>query len=332
MAQRRVQRLGITPTAEYGLAFQLATPAQAESMGYTDAWYADTGYPDTLALAAASAASTRSLRMGVAITSVYSRTAPTLAATAATLNQLLCGRFVLGLGSSSKPMVEGWHGQSFSRPVTRVKETTLALRQAFSGEKTDYEGDTVASKGYRQPATDVPIFLAGLRGRMLEAAAEYGDGVALNLWPNRALEKIVKHIGVGAERAGKGIADREVINRYQICITDDPAAARDKFRASFGAYFATGVYNNFLAWAGFEEEARQILEGFKARDRAAVGRAFSDELVNELALIGPAEYVVERLRDCGERGVDTHIFSTFAGYSREEYSQVVQDLAECWHR
>ena len=43
MAERKVQRLGITPTAAYGLEFQLATPAQAESLGYTDAWYADTG-------------------------------------------------------------------------------------------------------------------------------------------------------------------------------------------------------------------------------------------------------------------------------------------------
>ena len=332
MAERKVQRLGITPTAAYGLEFQLATPAQAESMGYNDAWYADTGYPDSFTLAAASAASTSRLRMGVAITSVYSRTAPTLASTAATLNKLLGGRFVLGLGSSSKPMVEGWHGQYFNRPVTRVEETTLVLRQAFSGKKTDYDGDTVASKGYRQPAADVPIFLAGLRGKMLEVAAEYGDGVVLNLWPDRALEKIIKHIGVGAEKAGKGIADREVINRYQICITDDPAAARDKFRAAFGAYFATGVYNDFLVWAGFEEEAGQILKAFKARDREAVARAFSDELVNELALIGPVEQVVERLRDCGERGVDTHIFSTFAGYSQQEYSKVVQDLAECWHR
>jgi alkanesulfonate monooxygenase SsuD/methylene tetrahydromethanopterin reductase-like flavin-dependent oxidoreductase (luciferase family) len=167
---------------------------------------------------------------------------------------------------------------------------------------------------------------------MLEAAAESGDGVVLNLWPNRALEKIMTHIGTGADNAGKDLADIEVINRYQICITDDPAAARDKFRAAFGAYFATGVYNDFLAWAGFEEEAGLILEGFKARDRRAVARAFSDELVNELALIGPVEHVVERLRDCGERGVDTHIFATFAGYSREEYSRVVQDLAECWHR
>ncbi len=333
MGERKPQRLGITPTGSYGLKFQLATPANSETMGYTDAWYADTGYPDPLTLAAAVAASTKTLRVGVAVTSVYARTPATLASTAATLSHLLDERFVLGLGSSSKPMVQDWHGQPFDKPLTRVKETTQILRQALSGEKTDFQGSTASSKGYRQPAQSVPIFLAGLRSKMLETAAEHGDGVVLNLWPDRALKKIMRHIGIGAQRAGKAPEDVEVINRYQICVSDDPAAARDKFRHAFGGYFATSVYNDFLAWAGFEEEAKNILNGWQARDKEAVAKAFTDELVDELALIGSVEHVVERLQDCGSRGIDTHIFSSaFAGYSQQEYSQVVRDLAERWHR
>jgi alkanesulfonate monooxygenase SsuD/methylene tetrahydromethanopterin reductase-like flavin-dependent oxidoreductase (luciferase family) len=229
-------------------------------------------------------------------------------------------------------MVQGWHGQPFDKPLTRVRETTQILRQVLAGEKTDFAGSTASSKGYRQPASDVPIFLAGLRSKMLETAAEYGDGVVLNLWPNRALEKIMGHISVGAERAGKALEDVEVINRHQICVTDDVAAGRDKFRAAFGGYFATSVYNDFLAWAGFEAEAKNILDAWKARDRDGVAKAFTDELVDELALIGPVEAVVERLRDCGSRGIDTHIFSTFAGYPKQEYDRVVKALAECWNR
>lgn len=332
MSERKSQRIAITPTQAYGLAHQLSAPAHAEDSGYTDAWYADTGYPDTLTLAATTGASTKNLRIGVAVNSVYARTPATLASTAATLNNLLGGRFVLGLGSSSAAMTEGWHGVPFDKPVTRVRETTQIIRQALSGEKTNYQGETVSSKGYRQEANDVPVFIAALRSKMIEVAAAYGDGVVLNLWPARALPKIMGHVTVGAKAANKELQDVEVINRYQICVTDDVEAARDKFRKSFGGYYSTSVYNNYLRWAGFEAEADNILEAWNRRDRAAVAAAFTDELINELALIGPVESVVERLKQFGEQGIDTHIISTFSGYSQQEYDQVIQAIADTWHK
>lgn len=332
MSERKAQRIAITPTQAYGLDHQLTAPARAEDSGYTDAWYADTGYPDTLTLAATTAASTKNLRVGVAVNSVYARTPATLASTAATLNNLLGGRFVLGIGSSSAAMTEGWHGVPFEKPVTRVRETTQIMRQALSGEKTDFQGDTVGSKGYRQAANDVPIFIAALRSKMIEVAAAYGDGVVLNLWPARALPKIMEHVAVGAKAANKNPSDVEVINRYQVCVTDDIDAGRDKFRNTFGGYYSTSVYNNYLRWAGFEAEADNILNAWNQRDRAAVAAAFTDELIDELALIGPVESVVERLKSFGEQGIDTHIMSTFWAYSQQEYDQVIQAIADCWNR
>lgn len=332
MSQRKHQRIAITPTQAYGLEHQLSAPAQAEDSGYTDAWYADTSYPDTLTLAATTGASTKNLRVGVAVNSVYARTPATLASTAATLNNLLGGRFVLGIGSSSAAMTEGWHGVPFEKPVTRVRETTRIMRQALSGEKTDFKGETVSSKGYRQAANDVPIFIAALRSKMIEVAAAYGDGVVLNLWPARALPKIMEHVAVGAKAANKDPNDVEVINRYQICASDDVDAARDKFRKSFGGYYATSVYNNYLRWAGFEAEADNILEAWNQRDRAAVAAAFTDELIDELALIGPVESIVERLKAFGEQGIDTHIVSTFSGHSQQEYDQLIQSIADHWNK
>lgn len=332
MSQRKPQRIGITPTQAYGLKHQLAAPALAEANGYTDAWYADTGYPDTLTLAATTAANTSKLRVGVAVNSVYARTPATLAATASTLDSLLGGRFVLGIGSSSAAMVEGWHGVPFEKPVTRVRETTEIIRQALSGDKTDFQGETVSSKGYKQEASEVPVFIAALRPKMIETAAAYGDGVVLNLWPKSALPKIMQHIRIGAEKTGKAPEDVEVINRYQICVTDDVDAARDKFRKSFGAYYATSVYNSYLIWSGFEEEAHNILEAWNRRDRAAVAAAFTDELIDELALIGSVGAVVERLRDFGENGIDTHILSTFSGYTQAEYDRVLVSIVNRWNR
>jgi probable F420-dependent oxidoreductase len=332
MSERKAQRIAITPTQAYGLRSQLSAPARAEDYGYTDAWFADTGYPDTLTLAATAGITTKTLRVGVAVNSVYARTPVTLASTAATLNKVLDGRFVLGIGSSSATMTEGWHGVSFEKPVTRVRETAQIIRQALSGEKTNFKGETVSSTGYRQPADGVPVFIAALRPKMIEVASSHGDGVVLNLWPARALPKIVEHIAIGAKAADKNANSVEVINRYQICVTDDVDAARDRFRAFFGGYYSTSVYNNYLRWSGFEGEANDIVEAWNKRDRAGVAASFTNELIDELALIGPVESIVERLKSFGEKGIDTRIVSIISGYSQQEYEQVLRDIAEVWHK
>ena len=79
----------------------LAQAVAAEKAGYDDLWFADTGFPDALTLAAAVAERTHKVRIGVAVTPIYTRTPAVLAATAATLSELSSGRFVLGLGTSS---------------------------------------------------------------------------------------------------------------------------------------------------------------------------------------------------------------------------------------
>ncbi len=156
------------------------------------------------------------MRLGIAVVPAYTRTPAVLANTAATINELASGRFILGLGSSSQAMMEGWHGVDFERPLTRVRETTELIRSMIAGEKSHFSGKTLRSHGYRQKPAEYPqkIYLAGLRPKMVEMAAAVGDGVLLNLLPQEALPRIMQHIAIGAEKAGKDPADVDVVCRY----------------------------------------------------------------------------------------------------------------------
>ncbi len=306
------QRTALTLPDPRGVEETIELAKWAEAEGYDDLWFADSSGLDALTTAAAVALNTERCRIGTAIIPVFSRTPAVLASTTHVLNKLSKGRFILGLGSSSQTMMENWHGQEFEKPVTRVKETTQLVKSMLLGEKTDFDGKTVSSHGYRQyplQEGEQLIYMAALRSRMLEAAAEFSDGVILNLFPKDALPKMMEHIRIGAERAGKKLEDIEIVCRHQVIVTDDKPAARDMVRAGFAPYYATPVYNAFLAWAGYEEVAKTIAEGWAAKDRAKTTGALDDALVDDIALIGSMEECQEKIRELGAGGITTHIIS-----------------------
>ncbi len=291
----------------------------AEENGIPDAWFSDSGAPDTLTQVAAVAHTTRDIRIGTAVTPVYTRSPSVLAASANVIGQLLPGRFIMGLGSSSQTIMTQFNGIPLDKPVTRVKETAQLVKEMLTGAKTDFDGDTLFSKGYRQAPLEnpPPVYLAALRPKMIEMAAEVGDGVIFNLWPKKALPKMMEHVAIGAKNAGKDPQDLEIVNRAMVLCTDDKEYGRNVFRAAFGPYYGTPVYNNFLAWAGYEAEAAGIAEGWAAKDRDKTAGSMSDEMIDEIAIIGNEDEVRRRIQEDADGGVDTHIIAPMAGKAED---------------
>ena len=305
------QRMAVTLPMSNRLEENIDLVQWAEANGYHDAWFSDAGSPDSLTMLAALGAHIHRMRVGCAVTPVYTRTPAVLAATANVLGQVYPGRFVMGLGSSSETIMTRFNGIPLETPLTRVKETAIIVRHMLSGERTNFDLDTLSSNGYRQAPIDSPppLYLAALRPKMIEMAAEYGDGVVFNLWPTKALPKMMEHVRIGAARAAKNWEDLEIVNRKVVLVTDDKQAAYDSFRAGYAPYFSNPVYNNFLQWCGYEEAARELLEGWANRDRARTAAAFSEELINDIALIGSVEEVQEGIRADAAGGIHTHIIS-----------------------
>ena len=309
------KRIAVTLPAGPRLTDTATRLSWAEEKGFSDAWFGDAGAPDSLTQIAALGQATSKIRIGVAVTPVYTRSPSVLAATANVIEQVIPGRFVLGIGSSSQTIMGQWNGIPLNKPLTRVKETAQLVKQMLAGKKTEFEGETQSSRGYRQMPLEnpPPIYIGCLRQNMIEMAAEIGEGVIFNLWPKGALPKMMGAVKRGAERAGKKWQDVEVVNRAMVLCTDDKEYGRNLFRAAFAPYYATPVYNKFLAWAGYEDAANTIKEGWAEKNRDKTSGALTDELIHEIAIIGTESEIRDRIQEDADGGIHTHIIAPLAG-------------------
>ena len=108
------------------------------------------------------------MRLGTAIANVFTRGPATLAMSAATVADLAPGRFILGIGAGSQPIVESWNGGRFALPATRVREMVQVVRAVLAGERVVFRGKALTVDGFRlvrPPAAPVPIYVAALRAR-----------------------------------------------------------------------------------------------------------------------------------------------------------------------
>ncbi|MCB0973683.1 MAG: LLM class F420-dependent oxidoreductase [Actinobacteria bacterium] len=279
---------------------------QCERWGYTEAWLAEVAGPDAFTVAGALAVTTTQ-RIGTAVVPIYNRTPMVLAMSAATLTQLSEGRFVLGLGTSSETIVSRWNGTPFARPLTRMRETMTSVKQILSGEKTSFEGETLAVDGYRMtlpvdPPT--PVYMAALNRKMLRLAGELADGVVLNMLAPQHVPQVKAEIAAGALAAGRNPDDIELVARIHIVHGLDRKTAGDVVRMVFGPYAAQSVYNRFFRWLGFVEEAEAIEAAWATGDRQGVAAGVSDELVSTMAVIGDTAQCKAALENYLDAGVD----------------------------
>ncbi len=289
----------------------------AETIGYRSIWLAEVAGPEAFVLATAVAMRTAAASVGVAVVPAFTRTPAVLAMAAGSVSQVLDGRaFRLGIGSSSETIVADWNGIGFHRPLARVRETVEAVRSGL-GERGEFQGETVAMHRFRNgspPVGPVPLYVAALGPKMLELAGSVADGVCLNLMPPQVAARQLELV-----RRGRHGSERDsttpfgVMARLQVAVTDTPDAVRDHAReVMLGPYLAQPVYNRFLAWMGYEEEAAAIASGWEARDRAAVHRAVHDRLVDDLIIVGTADRVRDRLDEYQAAGIREAAISVIA--------------------
>ncbi len=270
-----------------------------EDLGYRTGWLAEVAGPESMVAASAVAMATERMTVGVAVVPAFVRTPALLAMAAGSVSQALGGRpFRLGIGSSSDAIVAGWNGIPFERPLRRVRETVEAVRSGLTGDG-NYAGGEVSMTRFRTaapPAGPVESYVGALGPGMLRLAGQVGDGVCLNMMPPQIVPKQLAAVG-----AGEGFG---VMARLHVLVTDDPSAGRTMLRESIlGGYLAQPVYNNFLRWMGYEEEAEAIARGWANRDREAVHRAVHDDLVDDLAIVGDVARVRDRIDEYLDAGI-----------------------------
>lgn len=299
------------PLDGFTLAEHADLAREAEGLGYTDAWSFEVDGVDCFSPLAVVAAAT-TLRVGTAIANVFTRGPATLAMSAAGIAEIARGGFCLGIGAGSQPIVEGWNGGAFAKPLTRVRETALFLRQAFAGERVVFRGQTFAVDGFRlsRPlARPVPIHIAGLRPGMLRVAGEVGDGAIVNWLSADDVPKSVAVVREAARAAGRDPDAIEITARVLINV-DPPSPASDAaVRRHVTTYLNVPVYRAFQQWLGRTAALQPMWDAWSAGDRKAALAAVPEGVMNELIVRGSRDEIGAHVQRYLDAGVDTAFLS-----------------------
>ena len=290
----------------------------AESLGYDSVWMAEGHGGDQFATLAAVAARTERVALGTCISSVFVRSAPTIAMAAAVVDQISGGRFILGLGSSHKVQVEPEHGLPYAKPVTRVRETAEVVRRLLRDGRVSFQGETVQIEKYEfwfppfRPS--LPIYFAAVFPRMIGVCGEEADGVILTRTTLGVAAEARRHIAAGAAAAGRDPAEVDVTSLVPTAAADDPKDAFDALRPGVAMY--TGFfprYNRMAVEQGFGAEAAAIAEAWAQGDHEAATRAVSDAHIDSVCIVGTPERCRERIEAYRASGLDLPMIAPAAG-------------------
>jgi probable F420-dependent oxidoreductase len=295
------------PVDGFSLAELPDLAREAERLGYTDAWSYEADGLDCFTPLAVVATVSR-LRLGTAIANVYTRGPATLAMSAAALADLAPGRFCLGIGAGSQPIVEAWNGGRFALPATRVREMTRVLRAALGGERVVFHGRTLSVDGFRlgrPPAEPVPIYVAALRPGMLRVAGEVGDGVILNWLAAGDVPRAVALVREAAAGAGRDPDALEITARLLVNV-DPPGAESDiGVRRHVTAYLNVPVYRAYQEWLGRGDALGPMWQAWERGDRKAAVAAVPAAVMDDLILRGSMAEIRAHVRRYLDAGVDT---------------------------
>ncbi len=304
-------RLGVTlGLGSDSLAAEIDLCAALLDDGYTDVWTAEVGGADAFTPLAAVAGKAPAARLGTAIVPVFTRPPALLAMSAAALQNLSGGRFVLGLGTSSDIIVRNWMGGSFDRPVTRLRETVEVLRDLLAGKKVTHEGESFRLADYRlqlDPAAPTPIYLAALGPKACHLAGEVADGVIFFLKSPDGVRQGLEWVAEGARSAGRDPAELDCVIRVTVAMDEDADALRAVERRLITTYAMVDVYNRSLAAQGFQQEAETIVSAWKAGEREKASAAVSDRMLDELHITGDKETCRDKLQRFRTAGVKTPV-------------------------
>ena len=298
-------------------AFTLAEHAdlarEAEQWGYTDAWSFEADGLDAFSPLAVVGAAT-GLRLGTAIVNVYTRGPATLASCAAGIAEIAPGRFCLGIGAGSQPIVESWNGGRFHRPATRVREMVQVLRAALAGERVTFRGETLSVDGFRltRPVVGpVPIHVAALRPGMLRVAGEVGDGAIVNWLSVEDVPRSVAVVREAAGKAGRDPAGIEITARLIVNV-DPPTPESDAgLRRHVTAYLNVPVYRAFHEWLGRAETLQPMWDAWSRGDRRAALAAVPPDVVADLIIRGSPAEIRAHVERYMAAGVDTAFLQLF---------------------
>lgn len=308
---------------------------EADRLGYHSVWAAEAYGSDVVSVLAWFGARTTHLKLGSGIMQMPARTPAMTAMTAATLDELSGGRFLLGLGLSGPQVVEGWHGVPYGKPLGKTREYVSIVRSVLRREaplvhqgdhyQIPYDGEDATGLGKalklilhpRNP--DLPIYLASIGPRNVQLTAEIADGwLPVFYSPEKSAEIFADRLAAGFARSDDPDkpAHFDIAPSVSAVITDDLDMGRNMVKPFIALYVGgmgargRNFYFDLACRYGYEEAATEIQDLYLAGEKEAAIHRVPDALVDETNLIGPRAAIRDRLDAWRESGVSTLLVST----------------------
>lgn len=268
---------------------------------------------NTHAALALAAAETERIDLGTGVTNPYTRHPAVTAAAAATLDTVSDGRARLGLGVGS-PIVLDPLGFDQSDPVGTLRDAVRAVRGLLDGESVTVDRPEFTADGATLdvlPPTDVPFYLAGRGPHVLGLGGYRADGViaGAGLASAEGVAYAREHVGRGAERAGRSLADIDLVIWAFCSVAGDGDAARDGV-VELVARILAKAPTEALDAIGVDPDVAERVAAFDEHEGVA-GAATADlrELVprttiERFAVAGNAEECREQVADLVAAGAD----------------------------
>jgi F420-dependent oxidoreductase-like protein len=313
---------GSQPTDNVSIALE------AERLGYHSLWTAEAYGSDAVTPLTWLAAKTERINVGTAIMQMPARTPAMTAMTAATLDLLTGGRFLLGLGVSGPQVIEGWHGVAYGKPLVRTREYVAIVRTILWRERPlehhgeHYDIPVRGGTGLGKPLklivhprrADLPIYLAAIGPKNVALAAELADGWLPVFFSPHRIGIFRAYLAEGfAKRAGGPPPEFDIAPSVAVVIGDDVDRCRIRVKPNLALYIGgmgargRNFYNDLACRYGYEETARKIQDLYLSGKKEEAIATVPDELVDEVALCGPRERISDLLAAWREAGVTTMI-------------------------
>jgi len=289
-------------------------------------WIPETWGMENFSMLGAVANKTKTQKIGSSIINIYSRSPSTISMGAATTDILSDGRLILGLGTSSVPIVEDFHGEKFENPVQRMREYVEIIQLSLTKKQINYSGKIFNLKNFtlliEPKRQSIPIYLAAINQKMVELAWEIADGVIFYLRPINEIKKTISKM-----QLQKKI---DVACQIITCVSDNSEEAIQRAKKTLAFYISVGkIYREFLAKNGYKNEISNIFEEFKKSEFKSNHEFVTDSMLKSLCIVGTPNESRLQLQKFRDAGIDLPIIQfNPIGDTRESFSLLKKTFLE----
>jgi len=304
----------------------IALIQRAEQLGFDSVWTAETYGSDAITPLAFIGAHTRRIRLATGIAQLAARTPANLAMCAQTIDAMCgTGRMIVGLGVSGPQIVEGWYGQPWGKPNTRIRDYVAIMKKIWKRDgPVAHDGREIAlpytgpgSSGLGKPLKsilhgnpDLPVFLGTSTPANIRMTAEIADGwLSMSATPGDMprFRKILEE-GLAKRNDGRTLKDFPIQGGASVHITNDPGKAMAAMKPGIALYVGgmgakdKNFHKDIMVERGYGDVAERLQELFLAGRKDEAAAAIPDEYIDNISLIGPAERIAQRWKAWSDAG------------------------------